>query len=99
MNNKTFYICSYGGCGSKMLCTALEKYGNVKHIHSRKPPNKLEYIGKEHGGTSYHEWFNGVVIPEEKLKNYYVIYIYRNPVCSIQSRFTNKNHLKHVQTD
>ena len=26
---KTFYICSYGGCGSTMLYKALKKYGNV----------------------------------------------------------------------
>ena len=45
-NKKTFYVCSYGGSGSKMLCSALRKYGNTKHIHSRKPPEKLEYIGK-----------------------------------------------------
>tara|TARA_Y100000992_G_scaffold123281_1_gene80743 strand:- start:2861 stop:3448 length:588 start_codon:yes stop_codon:yes gene_type:complete len=100
MNEKCFYVCSYGGSGSKMLCTALNAYGKTKHIHSRKPPNKLEYIGYENGGNTYEEWFNGVVIPEENLKYYYVIYIYRNPSFSIPSRFDqNPNHLEHIQID
>ena len=91
MNKKCFYVCSYGGSGSKMLCSALNAYGKTEHIHSRKPPNNLEYIGGE--------WFNGVVIPEEKLKYYYVIYIYRNPSFSIPSRFDNPCHLEHIQID
>jgi len=99
MNIKCFYVCSYGGSGSKMLCYALSAYGMVKHIHSRKPPNNLEYIGKEKGGNTYYEWFNGVGIPEETLKYYYVIYIYRNPSYAIPSRFLNPDHLKHIQTD
>ena len=106
MNKKIFYVCSYGGCGSKMLCKALNKYGKTYHIHSRKPPNKLEYIGNDKGGKKYIEWFNGIVIPEKLLHNYYVIYIYRNPSFSIPSRFTNKfgynqckKHLKHIQVD
>ena len=93
MNKKCFYVCSYGGSGSKMLCSVLNDYGKTKHIYSRKPPNNLEYIGYEKGGNTYNEWFNGVVIPEENLKYYYVIYIYRNPSFSIPSRFNNPKHL------
>lgn len=90
---KVFYVCSYGGCGSKMLTTALKRYGNVKHVHTRFPPDKLQYITNEQ--------FNGVEVPPELLKNYYVIYIYKNPVKAILSRFTgaprfNKKHLIHV---
>jgi hypothetical protein len=96
---KIFYVCSYGGSGSKMLCEALNKYGKVHHIHSRNPPDKLEYIGCQKGGNTYHEWFNGIVIPENELKNYYVIYIYRNPSFSIPSRFQNPAHLDHIQSD
>ena len=101
MNKKVFYVCSYGGSGSKMLCSALSKYGISKHIHSRKPPNNLEYIGNEEGGKTYYEWFNGIVIPEEKLKlkDYYVIYIYRNPSYAIPSRFYSQEHLQNIQTD
>tara|TARA_Y100000389_G_scaffold204539_1_gene257807 strand:- start:7363 stop:7941 length:579 start_codon:yes stop_codon:yes gene_type:complete len=96
---KTFYVCSYGGSGSKMICAALRKYGKVKHIHSRKPPNKLEYIGKEKGGDTYYEWFNGIVVPEDELKDIYVIYIYRNPSFCIPSRFKTRQHLKHIQAN
>ena len=95
---KKFYVCSYGGSGSKMLCSALSKYGESVHIHSRKPPNKLEYVGVEKGGTVYHEWFNGIPIPEDELHNYYVIYIYRNPSFSIPSRFWIPGHLNNIQT-
>ena len=104
--NKIFYVCSYGGSGSYMLCGALNRYGKTKHIHSRIPPDNLEYIGNEKGGNVYSEWFNGIVIPENELENYYVIYIYRNPSLSIPSRFTDKygyrnhkRHLEHIQTN
>jgi hypothetical protein len=100
MTKKTYYVCSYGGSGSKMLCSALSKYGNVRHIHSRYPPEKLEYIGSENNTSKvYHEWFNGVKINEDKLDNYEVIYIYRNPVKAILSRFDNPRHLMHIQLE
>lgn len=89
--NRTFYVCSYGGCGSKLLCSGLKKYGNIEHIHSRYPPLKLEYVTDE--------WFNGVKIPNKKLKNYTVIYIYKNPVKSIFSRFYKKRHLRNIQVN
>jgi hypothetical protein len=89
-----------------MLCSALNKYGKTTHIHSRMPPNNLEYIGNEKGGSTYCEWFNGIAIPNNELENYYVIFIYRNPSFSIPSRFTDKYgynmhklHLQHIQID
>lgn len=97
MEKKIFYVCSYGGSGSKMLCSELNKYGETKHIHSRKPPDKLEYVGNEKGGKTYSEWFNGIPIPEDELENYYVIYIYRNPSYALQKRGSNPNHLNHIQ--
>lgn len=99
MQGKTFYVCSYGGSGSKMLCNALTKYGKVEHIHSRNPPDKLTYIGNNKGGNTYSEWFNNIPIPENELKNYYVVYIYRNPSFSIPSRFKIPTHLQHIQSD
>lgn len=99
VSKKTFYVCSYGGSGSTMLSTALQQYGKVYHIHSRNPPDNLEYIGAEKGGNSYREWFNGIAIPTNELEHYFVIYIYRNPTFSIPSRFTNPDHLCHIQID
>jgi hypothetical protein len=93
---KIFYVCSYGGCGSTILSKALKKYGKVFHIHSRKPPNKLEFVG---GKKTYNEWFNGKKIPVNQINNYRIIYIYKNPINSILSRFTNPNHLQHIQTN
>tara|TARA_Y100000992_G_scaffold301836_1_gene273806 strand:+ start:396 stop:992 length:597 start_codon:yes stop_codon:yes gene_type:complete len=103
MNEKIFYVCSYGGSGSKMLCNSLKKYGKSYHIHSRNPPDKLEYIGDQQGNICNRrcelEWFNGKVISEKDLRNYYVIYIYRNPSFAISSRFNIPLHLINVQTD
>ena len=118
-NTKIFYVCSYGGCGSKMLCKYLSNFGEVKHIHSRNPPQELEYIGdksinilaykrlfrnknlriKYNNEHKYKEWFNGEKIPDNDLNNYYVIYIYKDPVKSIFSRFKINQHLIHVQVN
>ena len=91
MKTKIFYVCSYGGSGSKMLCTALQKYGQVEHIHSRNPPDKLCYIGKQNGGNTYEEWFNDVNIPEAELKKYVVLFIYRNPSFPFRADFCMPN--------
>ena len=79
---RTFYVCSYGGCGSYMLCDYLKNFGNVKHIHSRKPPTMLSKITNE--------WFNDEPILGTNINNYTVIYIYKNPIKSIYSRFVIK---------
>ncbi len=42
---KIFYVCSWGGCGSKLLCRYLKNFDKAIHIHDPYPPNKLEYIG------------------------------------------------------
>lgn len=42
---KIFYVCSWGGCGSKLLYRYLNKFGKAVHIHDPNPPNELEYIG------------------------------------------------------
>lgn len=100
--NRIFYICSYGGSGSYMLVNYLSNFGRVFHIHSRKPPKKLTYIGCENSNNYvYDEWFNNTEIPEQNLYQYSVIYIYKNPVSAIYSRFNHKSgtnaHLEHIQ--
>jgi hypothetical protein len=100
-----YYICSSGGCGSTVLFNYLSMFGNVYHIHDRYPPNKLQYIGKENTIENiYSEWFNNVEIPEDKLNNYKVIFIYRHPIQVIFSRFAQKNgpninHLHNIKCD
>ena len=58
---RQFYVCSYGGSGSKMLVKYLENFGKVFHIHSRFPPDKLTHSG---GINNYIEWFNNNVIDD-----------------------------------
>ena len=106
MSNKiTFYVCSFGGCGSTMLAKYLSNFGNVEHIHSRNPPNLLSYVGnKNTTKNAYKEWFNEVQISNENLKNYKVIFIYKNPLNAIYSRFVTRTgphvqHLQHIQCD
>ena len=100
-----YYICSSGGSGSTILFNYLSNFGNVYHIHDRYPPKILTYIGKENSNENiYSEWFNGIEIPEDKLKNYKVIFIYRHPIQVIFSRFSqpkgpNINHLQHIKCD
>ena len=115
-DDKIFYICSYGGSGSTILTKYLKHFGKVYHIHSRKPPINLTYIGnKNHNyifnknyklnteyksiNNTYHEHFSNELIPINNLHQYYVIYIYRNPIDAILSRFDNPNHLLHIQTN
>jgi len=88
IKDKHFYVCSYGGCGSKMLYNYLNNFGKTYHVHSRYLPEKLTHIKNEH--------FTNTLV-ENNIENYYVIYIYRNPVDAILSRFSNPNHLRHIQ--
>jgi hypothetical protein len=100
-----FYVCSSGGCGSTIIFNYLSNFGNVHHIHDRYPPSKLCYTGSLNTNDPvYHEWFNKTEIPEEKLSNYRVIFVYRNPIDVIFSRFAlpkgpNINHMQHVKCD
>lgn len=103
-----FYVCSYGGSGSTMLMKYLSHFGNSYHIHSRFPPRQLTYTGNLHTDRPVHfESFNDVLIPEDEVGNYTVIFIYRDPVKAIYSSFIDTtshpgyigcciDHLKHI---
>ena len=103
--NMNYYICSFGGCGSTILTNYLSNFGNVYHIHDRYPPTKLKYVGKNNTDKEiYSEWFNDVDVPDSDLKKYKIIYIYRNPLYVIFSRFAkptgpNIPHLQHIMCD
>ena len=86
--NKKFYVCSYGGCGSQILCHYLGNFGDVYHLHSRCPPEKLKNTGYNDGRT-YAEWFSYTDIPEDEVHKYKVIFLYRNPIDVIYSRYIN----------
>ena len=76
---RTFFVCSYGGCGTVMLGRKLAKYGKVEIVHSLPSKTSLE--------TVKHYRFTGEAIQEDQLKKITVIYIYKNPVNSVYSRY------------
>jgi hypothetical protein len=88
--DRVFFICSYGGCGSKMLMELLSQFGRVIHIHSRRPPTRLTWPDRR--------WFRGEWFGDDFVHhdNVTVIYIYRDPVASILSRFSD-GHLINIQ--
>ena len=109
-SDKTYYICSYGGSGSKMLQSYLSNFGNTFHIHSRNPPLKLTRVGTE----DHPEWFNNIELkpildrqlPFNQIENIKVIFIYRNPIYAIHSRIIPRathristDHLDHISCD
>ena len=94
---RKYYVCSFGGSGSTILANKLSQYGDTEHVHSRNPPERLEYVGTKNGGRNYKEWFNGCVVPDDEVGNYDVIYIYRNPTFPIFSRFWNPKHLTNIE--
>ena len=90
VNENSYYICSYGGSGSKMLQAYLSNFGNTFHVHSRHPPKKLMRVGTK----EYPEWFNDIEvvpildrqIPRYQVEEIKVIFIYRDPIYAIRSR-------------
>ena len=83
---RIFYVCSYGGCASTMLCKFLSKYYKVFHVHSRYPPPKLCGI-KKTKITKEFEWFDYLRILKKKYKDKVtVIYLYREPSTSLLSK-------------
>jgi len=77
-----YYVCSYGGCGSWMMCNFLTNLGHTAyHIHSRFPPKVLCKPFFDADGKP-HEQFSS--IPE--LEPAKVIYLYSKPEHSIASR-------------
>jgi hypothetical protein len=80
-----------------MLSHYLGNFGDVYHLHSRQPPEKLTNTGYDDDKT-YAEWFSDTEIPESDLHHYKVIFLYRNPVDVIYSRYINSPAmLKNVQ--
>ena len=95
-----FFVCSYGGSGSTMLCNYLKNFGYVRHIHSRNPPDNLTSVSE--CPTFELEWFSDFKIHDNNINNYKVIFLYRNPIDAIYSRFCTKRwdiHLKNLKID
>ena len=92
---RKFFVCSWGGCGSKMLCKYLNNFGKSYHFHDRFIPNYITYpfIIRNKNWT-YDDccYFSNIIIENYNIKNYTVIYLYRNPIYSIYSRFIKNSH-------
>lgn len=93
IEKKTFYICSYGGSGSKMLSKFLMKYGNVVHIHDRNPPEYVS-ITKKLGG--FDGTFTTRKVKTANVHKVFVVYLFRDPTEAQISRWCFK-HFQHIQ--
>jgi len=87
-----FIVCSYGGSGSWMLVRYLKNFGNAYHVHDRYPPKKLTYPNIKT------ERFSEKEIEIDKLSTFKVIFIYKNPINAIFSRFDSVTHLQNIQS-
>lgn len=87
-----FIVCSYGGSGSWMLVNYLNNFGKAYHVHDRYPPNKLTYPDPNT------ERFSKIEVEPDKLESFKVIFIYKNPVQAIFSRFNSVDHLRNIQS-
>lgn len=102
-NDKVFYICSYGGSGSMMLFGYLANFGICYHIHCRNMPNQIKHIDSTNRIQHYtyeDNWANHKPVEEDKIKNYKVIYIYRDPIkamYSVSRRFPFHAHMNSIQ--
>ena len=84
-----FYVCSFGGCGSTALARYLGNFGSrVYHVHSRCPPPRLTEV------DLFTEHFTDVPVDERGVR---VIFVYRDPVRAILSRFESPAHLKNIE--
>ena len=105
---KIYYVCSYTGCGTMLLTTALENEETLVRIcHSRFPPDKLEFVfsdglpeipkkRKDYNKTMFK--FNGTKVPDDLLDKITVIYIFKNPVNSIYSRLRNNFYAGFIES-
>ena len=84
-----YIVCTYGGSGSWMLINYLKNFGTTYHIHDRDLPKYLTRPNPEN------EQFSSVAVDPSKYK---VIFIYRDPVKAIFSRFNSKYHLINIKS-
>ncbi len=84
-----FYVCSFGGSGSTALARYLGHFGSrVYHVHSRQPPPRLTEV------DVFTEHFTNVPTNADVK----VIFVHRDPVRAILSRFESPAHLKNIES-
>ena len=92
---KLYFVCSYGGSGSKMLRGFLRNYGKTYHPHSKQPPAKLTHPEKRKDLGEVNFVQKGKLVISNRAK---VIYIFRNPIDALKSRY-GIEHCKNVEGD
>jgi hypothetical protein len=111
---RTYIVVSYGGCGSKMLAGWLaqlpRKYAkHVYHFHDKRPPDVLRELPPPPRPSTRERDFRARRFPgggrfrtETKpvadLDDYRVLYIFKDPVEAMVSRF-GYGHCKHLDGD
>jgi len=111
---RTYIVVSYGGCGSKMLAGWLaqlpRKYAkHVYHFHDKRPPDVLrELPPPPRPSTRERDFrarrfpgggrFRTETRPVADLDDYRVLYIFKDPVEAMVSRF-GYGHCKHLDGD
>ena len=111
---RTYIVVSYGGCGSKMLAGWLaqfpRKYAkHVYHFHDKRPPDMLRELPPPPRPSTRERDFRARRFPgggrfrtETKpvadLDDYRVLYIFKDPVEAMVSRF-GYGHCKHLDGD
>jgi hypothetical protein len=111
---RTYIVVSYGGCGSKMLAGWLaqlpRKYAkHVYHFHDKRPPDVLRELPPPPRPSTRERDFRARRFPgggrfrtETKpvadLDDYRVLYIFKDPVEAMVSRF-GFGHCKHLDGD
>jgi len=108
-NKKKFIVCSPGGCGSTHLCKLLNNHGETFHVHTRNPPRNLTYVDKKRKRKIFklHEWFGRIKpewfgrnrITEESLKDFTVVFLYRDIKKILISTWFDEQHLTNIQTE
>jgi hypothetical protein len=83
-----FYVCSFGGCGSTALARHLGNFGErVYHVHSRCPPRQLTEV----------DVFTESFTNKPATGDVRVIFVFRDPVQAILSRFALPQHIAHIE--
>lgn len=93
VTTRTYCVCSYGGCGSKMLSAFLKPYGKVVHMHDRYPPPRLTQIRQRPDGDGH---FTKRPLCGRCLQKVFVIFLFRDPT-EVQVSRWSMAHFRHIQ--
>jgi hypothetical protein len=95
IQNKHFYICSYGGSGSWLLFNFLKNHGLCYHIHCRNLPLNETRVIKALPPSEEYVFDYNITPPKA---NVFFIFIYARPQYSIMSsRSYSPQHFSNIE--